>query len=100
LVSTVAPRVVFDAVLTTVDVPSLDDAEVLDCELGEAAVLACEEEPEPLELLPHAARVNDTARAGRRNFRIGRIGTPFAKQRTGTLAVHRPGTVLEDSAAP
>jgi hypothetical protein len=33
-----------------------------------------EEDPEPL--LPHAASVKEEASAGRRNFKVGRIGTP------------------------
>jgi hypothetical protein len=68
LTSTVEPRVEFDAVLTT---PALAPL------LG-AAALAADVELELFELLPHAARVSEMARAGTSVFRVGRVGPPLA----------------------
>jgi hypothetical protein len=62
LTSTVVPRVAFEALLTTTAPSPLDD------ELVFAGAAACEEEPELLELLPHAANVSDAASGRARNF--------------------------------
>jgi hypothetical protein len=80
-VSTVAPRVAFDAVFTSEDTPSLGAAVVVPATLEGAAAVAEEEEADPLELLPQAARITDAKTAGTRIFRVGRIGTPWATLR-------------------
>jgi hypothetical protein len=63
------PSVAFDAVFTTASPSRLEDVVAL----AGVLVLACEEELELLELLPHAANVSDATRAGARNFRAERI---------------------------
>src|SRR5882762_8334978 len=78
-VSTVAPSVALEAVLTTAADPLA----------GVAAVL--EEEPVPELALPHAASVRDAASAGRRNFTMGRIGTPSQPRDEITAAVSNGG---------
>jgi hypothetical protein len=60
-----------DAVLTTAFVASLLEAGALELDAGAVAELWL------LELLPHAARVNDAARVGRRYFSVGRIASPL-----------------------
>src|SRR2546421_602958 len=77
-VSTVAPSVPLEAVLTRAADP-----------LAGAAVL--EEDPVPELLLPHAASVRDAASAGRRNFTMGRIGTPSQPRDEMTAAVSNGG---------
>jgi hypothetical protein len=68
LTSTVAPSVAFAALFTTAALSPLDD------DVVRAGVeLACEEEPEPLELLPHAANASEAASAGMKNFKTERI---------------------------
>ncbi|MFZ1156117.1 MAG: hypothetical protein WAN93_14565 [Solirubrobacteraceae bacterium] len=69
MTSTVAPSVVFDAVLMRAALSPLDDGLVL----AGGVALACEDEPELLELLPHAANVSDAIRAGARNLKAERI---------------------------
>ena len=61
--STVAPSVAFEALFTTATLSPLDGAVVV-----AGAVLACEEETELPELLPHAANASDAASAGTRTF--------------------------------
>jgi hypothetical protein len=70
----VVPSVAFETLLTTGAPSPLDDEVVL-----VDAVLGGEEEPEPLELLPHAANASDAASAGTRNFIDDSIGTPSVK---------------------
>jgi hypothetical protein len=60
---------------------------VLACELEAAVVAVPDEEPEPLEELPHAAKVIDAANAGRKSFRVRRIGTPLAGLAGSVLAL-------------
>jgi hypothetical protein len=57
----VEPNVAFDALFTSTALV-LDEVELA------GAVAACEEEPDVLELLPHAARVSDAANAGTNAF--------------------------------
>ena len=47
-----------------------------------AALTEEEEELDPFELLPQAARTTDARIAGMTIFRVGRIGTPRATLRT------------------
>jgi hypothetical protein len=68
-VSTVAPIVVFDAVLTTA-VAALGWLE-------EDALLELDEDPVPELLLPQAASVREAASAGTRHCNLGRIRAPF-----------------------
>jgi hypothetical protein len=70
-VSTVAPTVGFDAVVTTA--PDAFGA------LEEEALLELEDEPPPYVEPPHAASVNDSASAGASVFSIGRIGAPLQR---------------------
>jgi hypothetical protein len=65
-VSVVAPSVALEALFTTVALSPLDDVLA-------AGAAACEEEPELLELLPHAASVSDATSAGTRTFKAERI---------------------------
>jgi hypothetical protein len=92
----VAPSVAFNVLLTTAADPAADaELEEPADELDAAAVLACEEDPEPLELLPHAASVSDATSAGRRNFRVERIAAPLARWRIGHRRFIGPGTAIE-----
>src|ERR1019366_4469680 len=81
---TVVPSVAFEALFTTAAPSPLDDEVVV------AGAAACEEEPELLELLPHAAKVSDAASGRARNFKAERIGDSFwSRQREDGKAVHR-----------
>jgi hypothetical protein len=76
LTSTVAPSVEFVALFTITALSPLGDGVVV-----AAGAAACEEEPELLELLPHAVNASDAASAGTRNFKAERIrGLPWSKQ--------------------
>src|SRR6202035_2887697 len=91
-VSTVAPRVAFEAVFTSA-VPALT-AEALDWEADVLALAVLEEEePELYELLPQAARVSAAARLGRRHFAIGLIELLFGRESCG----HEPATPPQDA---
>ncbi|MGD0453881.1 MAG: hypothetical protein ABSB69_09820 [Solirubrobacteraceae bacterium] len=97
--STVAPSDAFDADFTALALLLLL-VEAAGAALAGALVLAAalvaggDVELELFELLPHAASVSDTASAGIRVFRVGRIGTPLAiRQRvkpTARLWVGQP----------
>jgi hypothetical protein len=65
---------VFEALFTTTALAPLDDEVVL-----AGAVLACEEEADLPELLPHAASASEAASAGRRNFKDERIRDSFGQ---------------------
>jgi hypothetical protein len=73
------PSAAFDALFTTTTPAPPDDEVVL-----AGAVLACEEELDVLELLPHAASASEAISAGRRNFKDERIGDSFG-QRNETI---------------
>src|ERR1017187_3743543 len=70
---TAVPSVAFEALFTTAAPSPLDDEVVF------AGAAACEEEPELLELLPHAANVSDAASGRARNLRAERIGDSFGQ---------------------
>jgi hypothetical protein len=75
----VVPSAAFEALFTTTALAPPDDEVVL-----AGAVLACEEEPDLLELLPHPASASEATSAGRRNFKDERIRDSFG-QRNETI---------------
>ncbi|MGC2374427.1 MAG: hypothetical protein WA484_11200 [Solirubrobacteraceae bacterium] len=62
--STVVPSVAFEALFTTTALSPLDD-DVVPAEVE----AACDEGPEPFELLPHAANTSDAASTGMTSFK-------------------------------